>query len=270
MSYRYFVLILKPVRIEYFQSNKFFGQIYESMNVSKSTENRVNGIAAQLTEAAIPEKVSVLSSFFKTGKGEYGEGDVFIGVKVPDNRKVAKRNADASPEVVEALLDSPVHEHRLCALLILVEQYVKGDASRKEEIYTFYLSHTSRINNWDLVDLSAPNIVGRHLLDADKTILRRLAMSYMLWERRIAVVSTLWFVRKGVLAPTLELVEMLLGDRESLMHKACGWALREVGKKDRKCLTDFLDKHASDMPRTMLRYAIEKFDKEEREHYMRR
>lgn len=231
---------------------------------------KASDIERDLMEAARPDKVEVLASFFKSGCGEYGEGDVFIGVSVPDNRRVARRHLDAGLDDVRRLLQSPVHEVRLCALLVLVEQYKRGDAARRREIYDFYLTVTDRINNWDLVDLSCQYIIGPQLMDGgDKSVLSVLAASGSMWRRRIAVVSTLWMVRHGEVDDAIGICTMLLGDREDLIRKACGWVLREVGKKDKGRLTAFLDRHAGDMSRTTLRYAIERFDRDERTHYMR-
>ena len=231
---------------------------------------KASDIERDLMEAARPDKVEVLASFFKSGCGEYGEGDVFIGVSVPDNRRVARRHLDAGLDDVRRLLQSPVHEVRLCALLVLVEQYKRGDAARRREIYDFYLTVTDRINNWDLVDLSCQYIIGPQLMDGgDRSVLVMLAASESMWRRRIAVVSTLWMVRHGEVDDAIGICTMLLGDREDLIRKACGWVLREVGKKDKGRLTAFLDRHAGDMSRTTLRYAIERFDRDERMHYMR-
>ena len=231
---------------------------------------KAGDIERDLMEAARPDKVEVLASFFKSGCGEYGEGDVFIGVSVPDNRRVARRHLDAGLDDVRRLLQSQVHEVRLCALLVLVEQYKRGDAARRREIYDFYLTVTDRINNWDLVDLSCQYIIGPQLMDGgDRSVLVMLAASESMWRRRIAVVSTLWMVRYGETDDAIGICTMLLGDREDLIRKACGWVLREVGKKDKGRLTAFLDRHAGDMSRTTLRYAIERFDRDERAHYMR-
>lgn len=231
---------------------------------------KAGDIERDLMEAARPDKVGVLAGFFKSGCGEYGEGDVFIGVSVPDNRRVARRHLDAGLDDVRRLLQSPVHEVRLCGLLIIVEQYKRGDAARRREIYDFYLTVTDRINNWDLVDLSCQYIIGPQLMDGgDRSVLVMLAASESMWRRRIAVVSTLWMVRCGETDDAIGICTMLLGDREDLIRKACGWVLREVGKKDKGRLTAFLDRHAGDMSRTTLRYAIERFDRDERMHYMR-
>lgn len=211
------------------------------------------------------EKKIVLPRFFKTGKGEYGEGDKFIGVVVPNTRKVAKEFSSVPLDVVEALLESEWHECRLCALLILVERYKKCP----EDTVRFYLKHTEGINNWDLVDLSAPYILGRYLTgSADRSVLHALASSGNIWEQRIAVVSTLMLIRNGQFDDTIKLAGMFLNTKHDLMQKAVGWMLREVGKRDERTLTGFLDKHCLQMPRTMLRYAIEKFSPDLRAHYL--
>lgn len=213
------------------------------------------------------EKKEILPRFFKTGKGQYGEGDRFMGVTVPNTRKVAKSAAGLSSDVVEMLLESPWHESRLCALLILIEKYRKDP----ETIVTFYLNHTRWVNNWDLVDLSAPYILGDYLVKReDRSILYELAQSQLMWEQRIAVVSTLMLIRNGQFEDTMRLAQKLLSARHDLMQKAVGWMLREVGKRDKGLLQSFLEKHKSQMPRTMLRYAIEKFSPEERAYYMKR
>ena len=196
------------------------------------------------------EKKVVLPRFFKTGKGEYGEGDRFMGVVVPNTRKVAREYASVSWEVIEALLESEWHECRLCALLILVERYKK----HPEETVRFYLGNTRGINNWDLVDLSAPYILGRYLTQhEDRSVLYALAVSENMWEQRIAVVSTLALIRDNQFDDTMKLAEKFMGTKHDLMQKATGWMLREVGKRDERTLTDFLDRHCLQMPRTMLR-----------------
>lgn len=222
-------------------------------------------IVRELRVFSDDEKKQTLPRFFKTGKGEYGEGDRFIGVSVPDTRKVAKEYVDSSLEVIENLLESEWHECRLCGLLILVERYGKSP----EEITGFYLNHTGGINNWDLVDLSAPYILGRYLIKrADRSVLDRLSASPILWEQRIAVVSTLMLIRNNMFSDTIRLAEKFLTTRHGLMQKAVGWMLREVGKRDLELLKAFLEEHKTHMPRTMLRYAIEKLMPEERKYFM--
>ncbi len=212
----------------------------------------------------------VLSGFFKSGKGQYGEGDIFLGIKVPVQRNAIKKYFSMSIAEIEELLLSPIHEHRLSALFILVHQFEKGDVSVKSVIYELYLrmAASGRINNWDLVDLSAPNIVGKYLLDRDRSILRKMIESKNLWERRVAVLATFTFIRNNDFKDILILSERLLLDKEDLMHKAVGWMLREVGKRDEVVLRKFLDKHVLSMPRTTLRYAIEKFSEEDRKKYL--
>ncbi len=224
-----------------------------------------------LAQYSDPVKREVLPRFFKTGKGQYGEGDRFLGVIVPHTRQVAKLCKDVSFEDMEELLQSPWHECRLCALLILVERFKKAKADERKRIFDFYLTQTEHINNWDLVDLSAPSIIGTYLLDKSREILDELAVSPLLWNQRIAIVSTLTFIRNNDFADTLRLSEHFLaqpGRMHDLMQKAIGWMLREVGKRDKDLLVQFLEKYAATMPRTMLRYAIEKFPAEERQTFM--
>lgn len=232
-------------------------------------------ITAEAIEQALrtyvnPVKREYLPRFFKTGKGEYGEGDRFLGVVVPDTRRVARQYIAAPFDVTARLLLSPWHECRLCALLILVERFKKCDEKGQKEIFDFYLSHTAYINNWDLVDLSAPGIVGQYLAaSADRSILHRLARNPLLWDQRIAVVSTLTFIRNHDFTDIYLLAEHFLDTRHDLMQKAVGWMLREAGKRDCSRLVEFLNLHAARMPRTMLRYAIEKFPEGERKEYMK-
>lgn len=222
----------------------------------------------ELKQLANPEVAQHSQRFFKTGKGEYGEGDLFLGIRVPVVRKqVSKFKNLPLPEVIN-LLHSELHEVRLFALLVMVAQFARGEESVQTDIYQRYLDNTGFINNWDLVDSSAHKIVGPYLIDKDRTVLYQLAESESLWERRIAVIATFYFIAQGQFTDTLALCEKLVNDPEDLIHKATGWALREVGKRNIQAERTFLDKHASNMPRTMLRYAIEKFTKEERHHYM--
>lgn len=229
----------------------------------------IENIRKELSEVSNKDKIEVLSGFFKTGKGEYGEGDVFIGVNVPDARKIARRFIDSDFITVQNLMKSSVHEERLCALLILVEKFKKSDETFKPRIFNFYMDNTVYINNWDLVDLSSPYIVGAYLLHKDKSLLYKLAESENIWERRISIVSTLFFVRNGILDDSINLAQKLINDNQDLIRKATGWVLREVGKKDKVKLITFLDRNYKSMPRTTLRYAIEKFEKVEREYYMK-
>lgn len=230
----------------------------------------VKEIYKELEALSTPEKKEFLPYFFKTGKGQYGEGDKFIGVVVPDTRKIAKKYKAMPFEEVTRLLENEYHECRLCALLILVERFKKASEAERKEIVDFYMAHTHRINNWDLVDLSAKDIVGEYLVDKDRSVLYKLVKSSLLWDQRIAVVCTYAFIRRGDLKDIFALSELLLNYKHDLMHKATGWMLREAGKKDIEQLRKFLDKHHQIMPRTMLRYAIEKLSPEERAHYMKK
>ena len=228
-------------------------------------------VRKELKSMAEPEKAAILQRFFKTGPSQYGEGDIIIGVMVPQSRQVAKKFNQLPLGEVRTLLYSRVHEERLVALLILAWRYSSASSSReKEEIVKFYLDHIKRVNNWDLVDLSAPNILGAHLVDRDgrRRLLYRLAGSENVWERRIAIVATHHFIRNGDFSDTLKIAEMLLQDRHDLIHKAVGWMLREVGKRDAAAEKEFLEKHCSVMPRTMLRYAIERLSERKRRRYM--
>lgn len=220
-------------------------------------------IISELRSLSTEEKRRVLPQFFKTGPGEYGEGDKFLGVTVPLTRSVARAHRQADSAVLDRLLGSPWHEARLCALLIMVAQAAKADELRRKELYDFYLAHTGSINNWDLVDLSAPAIVGGHLADKPRDALYSLAESTCLWENRIAVVSTIAFIRNGELDDTYRLASALMGHKHDLMHKACGWMLREAGKRDPARLVAYVEKNSAAMPRTMLRYAIERLAPDE-------
>lgn len=227
-------------------------------------------IKQELEKYIDPVKKEYLPRFFKTGKGQYGEGDCFLGIVVPHIRLVAKKYTGVSFSVLDDLLQSVYHECRLCALLILVERFKKAAGNEKEEIFRFYLSHTSFINNWDLVDLSAPYIVGGYLKNKSREILYQLAGSELLWDQRIAVVSTITFIRNHDFSDIYALAEKLLLHPHDLMQKSIGWMLREAGKRDKEQLICFLKKHYHQMPRTMLRYAIEKFTTEERQYFMKR
>lgn len=230
-------------------SNTIPFQIYEALS-SRSDE----------------EKKIVLPRFFKTGKGQYGEGDMFLGVTVPNIREVAIQFKDVGLDVVKELMRSQWHEMRMCALLILVNN------SKKEvtkEVFDFYLSQTRYINNWDLVDLSAPQIVGQYLLNKNRDVLYRMAESDLLWDNRISIVSTLTFIRNNDLDDTYNLSLKMMSHKHDLMHKAIGWMLREAGKRDAERLYNFVNEHKTNMPRTMLRYSIEKFDMETRKELMR-
>ena len=247
-------------------------------------------IRINLRAYANPEKANILQRFFKTKKGEYGEGDIFLGVMVPYIRKVAKKYKEAELQVVKELLYSKIHEERLCALLILVEKFAqkrsgvplerlgtplsgKGApelfAKNKKQVFDFYLKNMKQANNWDLVDLSAPKIAGEYLLDKPKDILYKLAISKNIWARRVAIISTFSFIKNGKFTDTIKISEILLQDKHDLIQKAVGWMLREVGKRSLKDEEIFLKKYYKTMPRTTLRYAIEKFPEGKRLWYLR-
>jgi len=213
-------------------------------------------------------KAELLQRFFKTGPGEYGEGDIFLGVMVPEQRKTAKKYTDLKLIDLQRLLRSKIHEERLTALFILIHQFEKAKGIARKRIYDFYFKNRKGVNNWDLVDLSAPRIMGKYLLDKPKGVLYKLARSSNLWDRRIAVLSTFAFIDKNKFEDSLEIAGILLEDKEDLIHKAVGWMLREVGKKDLKVEENFLKKHYKNMPRTMLRYAIERFPEKKRKMYL--
>ncbi len=217
-----------------------------------------------------PVRAKVSAGFFKTGKGEYGEGDVFWGISVPEQRIVARKYVDRINFAdLKYLLRQSVHELRFSALAILVLKYQKNKKeSEKEKIVKFYLKNMEHINNWDLVDLSAPQILGDYFLNKNKNILFTLVNSQNFWERRIAVVATYGFIKNNKFDDALKIIELVLFDKQDLIHKAVGWMLREIGKRNKKSEVDFLDKYAKRMPRTALRYAIEKFPKEEREKWL--
>jgi 3-methyladenine DNA glycosylase AlkD len=226
-------------------------------------------IRAALHQLANPRLAAAKQPFYQTQPGGYGEGDQFLGVTVPDTRSLLK-NSDALSEAdVLTLLHSAWHEERLLALLILVRRFAKAAPSQRDKLVKLYLANTKWINNWDLVDASAPGVLGVWLLDHDRSVLSRLAASKNLWEQRIAVVSTFTLIRSGQFEEILTLSKSLLKHPHDLMHKACGWMLREAGKRDERVLSRFLDQHATNMPRTMLRYAIEKFSPSMRKHYMK-
>ena len=207
--------------------------------------------------------------FFRTGPGQYGEGDLFLGITVPQIRELEREFRSLSIAELKQLLASKWHEARLLALVIMVRQYERGDAKLRDAIFDVYTRNTKRINNWDLVDASAAQIVGAHLSRGGRSLLTRFARSKLLWERRIAIIATQHFIRKGDLRDTFRIARLLLRDEHDLIHKAAGWMLREAGKRDRDALVAFLEKHAAEMPRTMLRYAIERFPEEKRRMYLK-
>jgi 3-methyladenine DNA glycosylase AlkD len=227
-------------------------------------------IRKRLHERAEPSRVAILQSFFKTGPGQYAEGDVFIGVTVPSLRQVCRECGSASLDDIESLLRSTVHEERLLALLLLVDAFRRGSTTEQRRIYRLYLSNTRFINNWDLVDSSAPQIVGASLFERSRAPLTRLARSRSLWERRIAIVATHYFIGQGDLEDTFRIADLLLTDSHDLIHKAVGWMLREAGKRDARAERAYLKTRYERMPRTMLRYAIERFPERERKKYLLR
>lgn len=217
-----------------------------------------------------PGDAAFLQRFFKTGKGQYGEGDIFIGLRVPLVRKIATQFRDLPLTEIERLLESPIHEHRLCAVIIMTEQAKRADQGQRKALYDLYMRRTDRLNNWDIIDVSCREVAGGYLLDKSRQPLYRLARSHDMWERRIAIVSTWQFIREGDLADTFAIAELLLNDTHDLIHKAVGWMLREAGKRDEDQLKAFLNEHAAHMPRTMLRYSLERLHPEERQYYMRK
>jgi 3-methyladenine DNA glycosylase AlkD len=227
-------------------------------------------VKAELERLSDLEHAKKLQGFFKTGKGEYGEGDVFIGVRVPDQRRIARKYRNIPLTDALELLRSGIHEHRLTALFILTEQFSRGDEEARQRIVDLYLSNTAYVNNWDLVDSSAHKILGAWLVDKPRGVLYELARSESLWERRISIISTFAFIAHGDLVDAIALAGALVDDGHDLIHKASGWVLREVGKKDQSVLEEFLLEHFETMPRTMLRYAIERLPEERRRLYMRR
>lgn len=232
---------------------------------------KLSSLQNEIRAAADPARALTLARFFKSGPGQYGEGDRFRGITVPVLRALAKRYAQSlSLDDCGRLLDSPWHEERLAALLVMVDQFRRGDEKTRQAVFERYLSSTGRINNWDLVDLSAPQIAGGWLMTHERDVLETLARSTSLWERRIAMIATMTFIRAGDFDDALTIAELLLKDTHDLIHKAAGWMLREIGKRDLAAERAFLDRHAAVMPRTMLRYAVERFPAGLRTHYMKR
>ena len=228
-------------------------------------------VESDLRELADPEKAKLLQGFFKTGKGEYAEGDIFLGVVVPEQRKVAQRYAGLTLPEIQTLLNSKIHEHRLTALFILTDKYQKSGEQEKKKIFELYLKNKKNINNWDLIDLSAPKIVGNYLLDKKRDILYRLAKSKSLWEKRMSILATFEFIANNEYKDTLAISEILLNGKHDLIHKGVGWMLREVGKRvSQEKEEEFLNKHYKKMPRTMLRYAIERFPEQKRKFYLKK
>ena len=231
----------------------------------------INQLKKELKEKSNSKQAKILQRFFKTGKGEYGEGDIFLGIKVPIQRSIAKKYTNLPLNQLQNLLDSKVHEYRLIALVILMEKYKKEN---KEKIYNFYIKNLKNINNWDLVDISCPNIVGAYLYtqprEVTKKTLQQLAISDNLWKRRVAIVSTFYFIRQNRFVESIGIAQMLKNDKHDLIHKVVGWMLREIGKRNQEVEERFLRKYYKTMPRTMLRSAIERFSKEKKEFYMKK
>jgi 3-methyladenine DNA glycosylase AlkD len=229
----------------------------------------IEEVRKELKKYASKENAAVLQRFFKTGPGEYGDGDVFIGVKVPPIRKTAEKFLTLSIPQLKKVIKSPIHEERLLALIIITKKFGKADDEGKKDIVEFYLQNRKYINNWDLVDLSAPYILGPWYYDKDRSILYDLVNIGDMWEKRIAVLASFYFIKQNDYNTSLDLITLLLNDGRDLINKACGWMLREIGKRDLKTEEIFLKKHYKTMPRTMLRYAIEKFPEEKRQAYLK-
>ncbi len=230
--------------------------------------NTADDIKKDLKKLANPKKAKTHQRFFKTGPGEYGEGDIFIGVTLPDLNLMVKNYRDLHLKELQKLITSDIHEHRLVSLMILKWQYKKGDDDTKSKIVKFYLKNKAGINNWDLVDISAPHILGDYLLDKDKTVLYQLVKSDSLWDRRISIIATYTFIKAGKYSDTKKLAVLLLNDKHDLIHKAVGWMLREMGKQNEAELLKFLDKYTTKLPRTALRYSLEKLSEKKRKYYM--
>ncbi len=230
----------------------------------------LNQLKKELKQIADPVRAKHESGYFKTGKGQYGEGDIFLGIKTEYKRKLAKKYQGISLKDVRYLMTSKFHDYRFIALVILTNKYKKADDNLKKEIFNFYLNHTKYINNWDLVDISAHKIVGDYLLDKNRSVLYKLSKSKDLWEKRISAIATFRFINENDFKDSLKIAEILLKDEHDLIHKAVGWMLREIGKKDQKIEERFLNKYYQIMPRTMLRYSIERFSDSKRKFYMKK
>ena len=227
-------------------------------------------IFSSLKKLGSAKKAKVSSRFFKTGKGEYGEGDKFLGLAVPEQRKIAKKNFEMNFSEISKLLENPFHEVRHTGLFILVYKYEKGDKILRKNIYNFYIKNLKAVNNWDLVDTTTPNIIGHYLWKNKKKrkVLYDFLKSKNLWKRRISILATFYFIKNNDLNDAIKIAEKLLKDKEDLIHKAVGWMLREIGKRDQKILENFLKKHVKIMPRTTLRYSIERLSGDKRKYYM--
>ncbi|MFB5651911.1 DNA alkylation repair protein [Leptospira wolffii] len=229
---------------------------------------KASEVIREIRSHADPKKVEILAGFFKSGKGEYGEGDIFLGIQVPPIRKISKEFRGLPLTELQKIVSSKYHEERLCGFFILCETFSKSEEADRKKLHSFYLKNIKYVNNWDIVDLSSREMIGDYLRDKKRDLLYKLAKSKNLWERRISVIATYSFIRQGDFGDTLSISELLITDKEDLIHKATGWMLREVGNRDLKVETDFLDKHAERMPRTMLRYSIEKFPEALKKKYM--
>jgi len=229
----------------------------------------LKNLKKELKKNSNKNKAKILQKFFKTGQGEYGEGDIFLGLTVPQSRKIAKKYSNLDISAINSLLDSKIHEERLIALLILVENYQSSNDEQKYKIINFYLQNAKNINNWDLVDLTADKILGNYLINKPKDILYSLANSENLWEKRISIISTFHFIKNNFFEDAFKISKILINDKHDLIHKAVGWMLREVGKRNKKELQKFLNENYKIMPRTTLRYAIEKFPEKQRQAYLK-
>lgn len=251
--------------------DSYWPQIYKSSKLKQRLLN-FQDIAREINKNKDKAKAIVLSGFFKTGKGQYGEGDKFLGLTMPIQRELAKKFVELDFAEIGKMLKSEYHDFRMIGLLILTYKYEKGDEKLRQKIYQFYLKNLKAVNNWDLVDITVPNIMGRYLWESEESrkILYKLVKSKNLWERRIAILATFYFLKNKDFKDTIRLAEILLKDKEDLIHKATGWMLREMGKRDLLVLIKFLDKYALIMPRTMLRYSIEKLPEKKRIYYMKK
>lgn len=248
-------------------------EIYKSSKLRAKMNLEFEDVAREINKHKNKKKSIILASFFKTGKGQYGEGDVFLGLAVPVSRQIASKYQETNFESLENLLKSEYHEYRLIGLLILIFKYEGGDEKDKKEVFEFYLKNLEAVNNWDLVDLTVPKIIGRYLWEnkaESRKFLYDLVRSKNLWQRRIAILATFYFIKNKDFEDTLKIARILLKDEEDLIHKAVGWMLREMGKRNESFLIDFLDKHTLEMPRTMLRYAIEKLPPAKRLYYLKK
>ncbi len=232
------------------------------------TPYMLSNLITEIQEHANTEKAKIYQRFFKTGKGDYGEGDIFLGLTMPKQREIAKKYSEISLSNIQKLLNSKIHEHRMSAGIILVNKYKKADENKKQDIFNFYIKNAKKFNNWDLVDVTCTHVVGNFLLDKNRQTLYNLAKSKNLWEKRISIVSTYEFIKNKDFGDAIKIFEILLKDKHDLIHKAIGWMLREIGKKDKEILVDFIKTNYNQLPRTTLRYSIERFSEEERKRWL--